>query len=158
MGCGGGLGQVRPFFREIPLFLLSGKVEEYKDADLLIVRKDCRHFKIETHRGNPTYEKLIVIEVGMMRRTFSHLPFVLQSTVRIKSIQHLPFTLFVEFLQRVRHLYAVSRFVPHAFSKRRNKACRLQEGPLYGVDHYSVKSKKTNSYQLIMCLCYNMCP
>ena len=45
---------------------IPGKVDEYKDADLLVVRKDCRHFRIETHRGNPTYEKAIAIEVTMM--------------------------------------------------------------------------------------------
>jgi hypothetical protein len=30
------------------VFIL-GKVDKYKDADLLIVRKDCHHFRIETH-------------------------------------------------------------------------------------------------------------
>ena len=45
------------------------KVDEYKDADLLIVRKDYHHFRTETHRGNPTCEKAIAIKVGMMQIT-----------------------------------------------------------------------------------------
>jgi hypothetical protein len=60
-------------YDRLPMKLLQvfipGKVDEYKDADLLIVRKDCHHFRIETHRGNPTYEKAIAIEVAMMRIT-----------------------------------------------------------------------------------------
>ena len=49
--------------------LIPGKVYEYEYADLLIVRKDCHHFTIEAHRGNPSYEKAIAIEVAMMRIT-----------------------------------------------------------------------------------------
>ena len=49
--------------------LISGKVDEYKDANLLILRKDCNRFTIETHQGNPPYEKAIAIEVAMMRIT-----------------------------------------------------------------------------------------
>jgi hypothetical protein len=49
--------------------LIPGKVDTYKSADLLIVRKDCHHFTIETHRWNPPYEKTIAIEVAMMRMT-----------------------------------------------------------------------------------------
>jgi hypothetical protein len=42
--------------------LIPGKVYEYEDADLLVVGKDCHHFTIEAHRGNPTYEKAIAIK------------------------------------------------------------------------------------------------
>jgi hypothetical protein len=49
--------------------LIPGKVDEYKDAGLLIVRKYCHHFTIETHRGDPPYEKAIAIEVAMMQNT-----------------------------------------------------------------------------------------
>ena len=60
-------------YNHFPMKLLQvfvlGKVDEYKDVDLLIVRKDCHHFRIETHQGNPTYEKVIAIEVAMMHIT-----------------------------------------------------------------------------------------
>jgi hypothetical protein len=46
--------------------LIPGKVDEYKDADLLIVRKDCHH---STKELNPPYEKAIAIEVAMMQIT-----------------------------------------------------------------------------------------
>ena len=60
-------------YDRLPMKLLQvfipGKVDKYKDADLLIKRKDYYHFRIETHRGNPTYEKAIAIKVGMMQIT-----------------------------------------------------------------------------------------
>jgi hypothetical protein len=60
-------------YDRLPMKLLQvfkpGKVDEYKDADLSMVRKDCHHFRIETHRGNPTYEKAIAIEIAMMHIT-----------------------------------------------------------------------------------------
>jgi len=49
--------------------LIPGKVDKYKDAELLIVSKDCHHFTIETHRGNPPYEKAIAIKVAIMQIT-----------------------------------------------------------------------------------------
>jgi hypothetical protein len=57
------------FPMELLQVFIPGKVDKYKDAGLLMVRKDCHHFTIETHRGNPPYEKAIAIEVAKMRNT-----------------------------------------------------------------------------------------
>ena len=60
-------------YDRLPMKLLQvvipGKVDEHKNADPSIVRKDCHYFRIETHRGHPTYEKAIAIEITMMRIT-----------------------------------------------------------------------------------------
>ena len=37
------------FFIKLLEVFIQAKVDEYKDADLLIVRKDCHHFGIEIH-------------------------------------------------------------------------------------------------------------
>jgi hypothetical protein len=55
------------FPMELLQVFIPGKVDKYKDAVLLMVRRDCHHFTIETHRGNPPYEKAIAIEVAKMR-------------------------------------------------------------------------------------------
>jgi hypothetical protein len=48
-------------YDRLPMKLLQvfilGKVDEYKDADLLIVRKDCHHFRMRLTKGTQRMKK-----------------------------------------------------------------------------------------------------